>query len=159
MTKDRSSRRPFSEATYSQATRRILSALGGMSLPRPALCFWLDWARNSGRSFFQSILNHSGQALQSSECLVLRRISSTPLPIPGGWLADRWGRRKAFLTFLAAAVAGYLVYLLSPSWPFLFLGLALAMTWQSMGSPAIFATIGDALPKSAARWDSRSNRC
>jgi MFS family permease len=66
---------------------------------------------------------------------------------PGGWLADRWGRRRAFLTFLSIAVLGYLVYLFSSSWPFLFLGLALTMVWQSMASPAIFATIGDALPK------------
>lgn len=66
---------------------------------------------------------------------------------PGGWLADHWGRRRAFLTFLIAALAGYFVYLFSPSWPFLFLGLTLAMAWQSMASPAIFATIGDALPR------------
>ena len=66
---------------------------------------------------------------------------------PGGWLADHWGRRRAFLTFLVAALAGYLIYLFSPSWPFLFLGLAFAMAWQSMASPAIFATIGDALPR------------
>jgi MFS family permease len=66
---------------------------------------------------------------------------------PGGWLADHWGRRRAFLTFLVAALAGYLVYLLSPSWPFLFLGLVLTMVWQSMASPVIFATIGDALPQ------------
>jgi len=65
---------------------------------------------------------------------------------PGGWFADHWGRRKAFLTFLAAAAVGYLIYFLSPSWPYLFLGLAFVMVWQSMGSPAIFATIGDALP-------------
>ena len=66
---------------------------------------------------------------------------------PGGWLADRLGRRRAFLIFVAIASAGYLVYLLSPSWPFLFIGLALAMAWQSMASPAIFAIIGDALPQ------------
>jgi MFS family permease len=65
---------------------------------------------------------------------------------PGGWLADHWGRRRALLGFLSAAAVGYLIYLLSPSWPFLFLGLAFAMAWQSMASPAIFATIGDALP-------------
>lgn len=65
---------------------------------------------------------------------------------PGGWLADHWGRRRAFLTFLFAALVGYLIYLFSSSWPFLFLGLAFAMAWQSMASPAIFATIGDALP-------------
>lgn len=66
---------------------------------------------------------------------------------PGGWLADNLGRRRAFLIFVALASAGYLVYLLSPSWPFLFVGLALVMAWQSMASPAIFAVIGDALPR------------
>jgi MFS family permease len=66
---------------------------------------------------------------------------------PGGWLADHWGRRRAFLIFLAAAAAGYFIYLSSPSWPYLFLGLAFVMAWQAMGSPAMFATIGDALPR------------
>jgi MFS family permease len=66
---------------------------------------------------------------------------------PGGWLADRWGRRRAFLAFLAAAAVGYLIYLFSPAWPYLFLGLAFVMVWQTMASPTIFATIGDALPK------------
>lgn len=66
---------------------------------------------------------------------------------PGGWMADRFGRRMAFRIFVALASAGYVVYLLSPSWPFVFLGLALVMAWQSMASPAIFAVIGDALPR------------
>jgi len=66
---------------------------------------------------------------------------------PGGWMADHWGRRRAFLAFLAAASTGYLIYFFSPSWPYLFLGLAFTMAWQSMASPAIFATIGDALSK------------
>ena len=66
---------------------------------------------------------------------------------PGGWLADRVGRRRAFHLFIALASAGYLIYLFSPSWPFVFVGLAFAMGWSSMASPAIFAVIGDALPK------------
>jgi MFS family permease len=66
---------------------------------------------------------------------------------PGGWLADRLGRRRAFLLFIALASFGYLIYLFSPSWPFVFLGLAFVMAWSSMASPAIFAIIGDALPK------------
>ena len=65
---------------------------------------------------------------------------------PGGWIADHLGRRRAFLIFIALASAGYLVYLFSPSWPFMFLGLALVMAWQSMASPSIFAIIGDSLP-------------
>src|SRR5258708_14016826 len=66
---------------------------------------------------------------------------------PGGWIADRFGRRRAFFFFLSSACAGYVVYLFGPSWPFAFLGLALVMGWQSMASPAIFAVIGDSLPK------------
>src|SRR5215510_6280198 len=66
---------------------------------------------------------------------------------PGGWMADRLGRRRAFLIFVVLASFGYLVYLVSPSWPVVFLGLALAMAWQSMASPGIFALIGDALPR------------
>src|SRR5215813_3940446 len=66
---------------------------------------------------------------------------------PGGWLADRAGRRRAFFVFIGLASFGYLIYLFSPSWQFVFLGLAFAMAWTSMASPAIFAVIGDALPK------------
>jgi MFS family permease len=65
---------------------------------------------------------------------------------PGGWLADHLGRRRAFVSFVALASVGYLIYLLSPSWPFVFVGLALSMAWNSMASPAVFAVIGDALP-------------
>jgi MFS family permease len=66
---------------------------------------------------------------------------------PGGWLADRLGRRRAFLFFISLACAGYLIYWFSPTWPFVFLGLAFAMAWASMASPAVFAVIGDALPR------------
>lgn len=66
---------------------------------------------------------------------------------PGGWLADRVGRRRAFLLFIAVASGGYVIYLLSPSWPWLFAGLAFSMAWHSMASPAVFAVIGDALPR------------
>jgi MFS family permease len=66
---------------------------------------------------------------------------------PGGWIADRLGRRHAFLIFVAIASAGYLVYYFASSWPLVFVGLALAMAWQSMASPAIFAIIGDSLPQ------------
>jgi MFS family permease len=66
---------------------------------------------------------------------------------PGGWIADHLGRRRAFLIFIALASAGYVVYLLARSWPLLFLALGLVMAWQSMASPAIFAVIGDSLPR------------
>src|SRR4026208_2425995 len=66
---------------------------------------------------------------------------------PGGWIADRLGRRRAFLIFITLASAGYAVYYFASSWPLVFVGLAFAMAWQSMASPAIFAIIGDSLPR------------
>jgi MFS family permease len=66
---------------------------------------------------------------------------------PGGWIADHLGRRRAFLIFITLAGFGYLIFLLSPSWPLLFVALAFTMAWQSMASPAIFAVIGDSLPR------------
>src|SRR5215470_2212415 len=35
---------------------------------------------------------------------------------PGGWIADRVGRRKSFFIFLGLACIGYLFYLFGPSW-------------------------------------------
>jgi MFS family permease len=66
---------------------------------------------------------------------------------PGGWIADRYGRRRALVLFVALAMAGYVVYWLAPSWPFVFLGLVFVMAWSSMASPTLFAVIGDALPR------------
>jgi MFS family permease len=66
---------------------------------------------------------------------------------PGGWLADHLGRRRSFVIFVVLASIGYIIYLLSSAWPFLFVGLIFVMAWQSMASPAIFAVIGDSLPR------------
>jgi MFS family permease len=66
---------------------------------------------------------------------------------PGGWLADHLGRRRAFLAFVGIASIGYLIYLLSPSWPVVFVGLMFSIAWASMASPALFALIADALPR------------
>jgi MFS family permease len=67
-------------------------------------------------------------------------------PYPGGELADRWGPKRALVIFNALALVGYGCYLVSPSWPFAFVGLALAMAWSSLALPATFALIGDSLP-------------
>jgi MFS family permease len=66
---------------------------------------------------------------------------------PGGWVADRFGRRRALLLFVSLAGVGYGVYLAAPAWPVVFVGLCLVMAWSSMASPTLFAVVGDALPK------------
>jgi len=65
---------------------------------------------------------------------------------PGGWVADRWGRRAGLQAFIALAISGYLVLWLAGSWQLAFAGVVLTMAWSSMASPTLFAVIGDALP-------------
>ncbi|HWZ57893.1 MAG TPA: MFS transporter [Gemmatimonadaceae bacterium] len=65
---------------------------------------------------------------------------------PGGWLADRYGRRRALEVVLVLAAAGYAIYLVAPRWPVLFAGLLFVSAWNSMGQPTLFAVVGDALP-------------
>src|SRR5688572_19203636 len=66
---------------------------------------------------------------------------------PGGWIADRYGRRRALLLFVGLAAVGYVVYLLAPSWQWVLAGLLFVMAWSSMASPTLFAVVGDALPR------------
>jgi MFS family permease len=66
---------------------------------------------------------------------------------PGGWLADRFGRRRALLVFTVAAVIGYLIYAAAPSWPIVFVGLLGVMGWKAGAFPTTFAVIGDSLPR------------
>lgn len=65
---------------------------------------------------------------------------------PGGVLSDRWDGRHALMVFSALAAVGYAVYFLSSrAWMF-FVGAIFVMSWSSLGSPAIFAMIGEFMP-------------
>lgn len=77
----------------------------------------------------------------------LRDFLDSAYQYPGGWLADRFGRRVALLTFTIVATAGYVIYALAPTWPIVFLGLFGVMAWKSGAFPTTFAVIGDSLPK------------
>jgi MFS family permease len=66
---------------------------------------------------------------------------------PGGWLADRLGRRAALLLFTLTAIVGYILYLAGPDWLWVMAGTLFVMAWSSLTLPAIFAIIGDNLPK------------
>jgi MFS family permease len=66
---------------------------------------------------------------------------------PGGWLADRLGRRGALVLFTLAAIIGYALYLAGPNWLWVLVGTLFVMAWSSLTLPAIFAIIGDNLPK------------
>lgn len=66
---------------------------------------------------------------------------------PGGKISDKFGIKKALVTFSMLALIGYVIYYLSPNWFFVLVGLFFVMAWSSLSLPATFALIGDSLPK------------
>jgi MFS family permease len=66
---------------------------------------------------------------------------------PGGWVGDRYGRRRALLLFVSLAAVGYAIVAAAPAWPVVIMGLVFVMCWTSMASPTLFAVVGDALPR------------
>jgi predicted MFS family arabinose efflux permease len=66
--------------------------------------------------------------------------------VPGGWLTDRLGHRRALLALTAVAGGGYVIYAVAPSWPVVIVGLIAVMAWKAGAFPTTFAVIGEALP-------------
>lgn len=76
----------------------------------------------------------------------LKDLLDAVYPYPGGWMADRLGRRSSLILFAGLAIGGYVLYMVAPSWPWVLAGTVLVMAWSSLTLPAIFAVIGDHLP-------------
>ncbi len=71
---------------------------------------------------------------------------------PGGWIADRYGRRRALLLFVTLAALGYALYALAPSWPMVFVGLLFVMAgrvWPARRSSPWSATRAAEAPPGA----------
>lgn len=66
---------------------------------------------------------------------------------PGGWVADRHGRRRALQIFVALAGVGYVAMALAWTWWIVLVGVVFMMAWKSMASPTLFAVVGDSLPR------------
>jgi len=72
-------------------------------------------------------------------------IALAAVQFPGGYLADRYGRRWLVSTMTFALASCYLFYALAPSWHFILIGaviLNLCLIYQ----PALWAMISDSLP-------------
>ena len=67
--------------------------------------------------------------------------------VPGGWLADRLGRKRTLVALTIVAAAGYAVYACAPHWSLVMAGTFLVMAWKAGAFPTTFAVIGDALPR------------
>jgi MFS family permease len=72
----------------------------------------------------------------------LRALISAIYAYPGGLLADRWGHRRAFMTFNLVSIAGYALVLLIPHWGAVIAGMFLFLSWTCFSLPATFSLVG-----------------
>jgi len=72
----------------------------------------------------------------------LRTLISAIYAYPGGFLADRWGHRRAFITFNLVSIAGYALVLLIPHWGAVIAGMFLFLSWTCFSLPATFSLVG-----------------
>jgi len=72
----------------------------------------------------------------------LRTLIGAIYAYPGGVLADRWGHRRAFITFNLVSIAGYALVLLIPHWGAVIAGMFLCLSWTCFSLPATFSLVG-----------------
>src|SRR6476646_3983561 len=75
----------------------------------------------------------------------LRTLISAIYAYPGGFLADRWGHRRAFITFNLVSIVGYALVLIIPHWGAVIAGMFLFLSWTCFSLPASFSLIGASL--------------
>src|SRR5256714_15607581 len=75
----------------------------------------------------------------------LRTLIGAIYAYPGGLLADRWGHRRAFITFNLVSIAGYALVLLIPHWGAVIAGMFLFLSWTCFSLPATFSLVAATL--------------
>src|SRR5436853_5258055 len=72
----------------------------------------------------------------------LRTLIGAIYAYPGGLWADRWGHRRAFITFNLVSILGYALVLLIPHWAGVMAGMFLFLCWSCFSLPATFSLVG-----------------
>lgn len=72
---------------------------------------------------------------------------------PGGYLADKYGRKWLVSTLTFGVAISYIFYAVAPSWHFILIGAVVA-NLSLLYQPALNAIMADSLPRKKGEWDS-----
>ena len=67
--------------------------------------------------------------------------------VPGGYLADRLGTKRALLLFNLLSIAGFLLVIFIPTWQAVLGGSVLFLSWTAISLPATMSLVARVLPK------------
>jgi predicted MFS family arabinose efflux permease len=65
---------------------------------------------------------------------------------PGGLVSDRWGHRRAFVSFSLVSIAGYALMLAWPRWEAALAAMFLFTAWANLSLPGMFSLVAANLP-------------
>lgn len=77
----------------------------------------------------------------------LDNLLSALYSFPGGYLSDKLGHKRALLVFNLIALLGYLIVIIFPFWPAVFVGSVFFLSWTAISLPAIMGLISKVLPQ------------
>src|SRR5215831_4149874 len=72
--------------------------------------------------------------------------------VPGGWLADRIGSKRAIQWFAATASVGFALMAFAPSWPLATLGALLGLSWSAVSLPGALVLVTRAIRTRNTAW-------
>jgi MFS family permease len=93
------------------------------------------------------LLDLGGGALAVGLLSGFRNLASALYSLPGGYLSDHLGTKRALLVFNLIAIAGYLIVILTPAWPAVIGGAILFLSWSAISLPATMELVAKVLPK------------
>jgi MFS family permease len=76
----------------------------------------------------------------------LDNLLSALYSFPGGYLADRFGTKRALLVFNLMAMTGYLIVIFVPRWWAVILGAVFFLSWTAISLPATMQLVNNVLP-------------
>ncbi|MCC6157043.1 MAG: MFS transporter [Deltaproteobacteria bacterium] len=76
----------------------------------------------------------------------LDNLLSALYAVPGGWLSDRYGARRALLIFNLLAMFGFVIVIAVPSWGAVIVGSFFFLSWTAISLPATMSLVSRVLP-------------
>jgi MFS family permease len=67
--------------------------------------------------------------------------------LPGGYLSDRFGTKRALLLFNILSMIGFVIVVLVPRWQAVLIGAVFFLSWTAISLPATMSLVARVLPK------------
>lgn len=105
----------------------------------------MDTAEIPSTYYSDYVFQLGGTATVLGVIMLVSQLALAAVQFPGGYLADKYGRRWLVSTLTFGVASSYIFYAIAPSWHFILVG-AVIMNLCLLYQPALLAMMADSLP-------------